>query len=622
MPIGIIPAITHTASIEMVLYALTTRMAMSRNVLLNFLWFCFVFSASIQAGPPYLSIDEETLARRRLLLLLGPELFGMILAIALMTFVAFSQAYSMWLLKFSRSSIITPRYLSMRFEAMVCSPTVISARCTALQLLTNITSVLWWAICSFAPCIQLPIVSIASAANISTSSSVSPVTPPGVIEVKERQTAAFLKDQIMMVIQSYGLTVDQIFSVTCDNGANMLAAVRQLKQEFEANFLTVYDATDDPNGVNITTEEEDGKQQELLTAALSDQLQEHLNLVRCAVHTLQLAILDVVNKSNEEVQKLTKVAKKCRSVKYTTFFELHGATYPPVWGQTRWGGIYVMILKFLEQRPFFDQLAEQFQELDLSDSWEFAEKYEQAFKPLYVLTKDMQAEHVSLSDFYLQWIIATQKVKQTEPNPFAGVLVVSMNNRLRNLQNSRAFKMALYLDPRLNYAGSKLFSNEEKEEIQAYIVETWNRIHDIRSLKSKTSCDPPSSISLEDENDIFITQLFGSSTVTIVAGEETGFMQQLKAVEVEPRRSFNFDLSWRFWMDRKGTHPELSAVVSVVLATPSNQVSVERAVSALALILTNTRSTLGEDTLQNLLLVKLNKEVFDKILPTPDQPFR
>lgn len=106
---------------------------------------------------------------------------------------------------------------------------------------------------------------------------------------------------------------------------------------------------------------------------------------------------------------------------------------------------------------------------DLSNSWDFAERYEKAFKPLYVMTKDMQAEHVSLSDFYLQWIIATQKVKQTEPNPFASELVASMGKRLQNLQKSRAFKMAIYLDPWLNYAGSKLFCNEEKEEIQVRI---------------------------------------------------------------------------------------------------------------------------------------------------------
>lgn len=146
-------------------------------------------------------------------------------------------------------------------------------------------------------------------------------------------------------------------------------------------------------------------------------------------------------------------------------------------------------------------------------------------------------------------------------------------------------------------------------------METWNRIQEIRSPKSNTSRDSSSVIpGHDDENDQFITELFGSPTLTVVADKQTHFIQQLKALEVEPRQSFSFDV-WKFWVSRKATHAEISAVASVVLATPSNQVSVERAFSALALILTNSRSTLGEGTLNNLMMVKLNKEVFDSILP-------
>ncbi|XP_055537385.1 uncharacterized protein LOC129725490 [Wyeomyia smithii] len=232
----------------------------------------------------------------------------------------------------------------------------------------------------------------------------------------------------------------------------MLAAVRMLKLEFEVNCLPVLQVTetDSSSGTNDQNDQEE----EMLMEALSSQLQENLNQIRCAVHTLQLGILDVVKKSHDEVKKLTDVAKKFKSVKYTEFFNSHGANYPPVWGQTRWGGIYLKISKFLEQRNFFTLLAETFPELDISDSWDFATQYEQAFKHVYKLTIDMQAEHVSLSDFFVQWLIASEKVKQTKPNPFASELVTSMEKRLQSFKNSRAFKMALYLDPRLNYAGS------------------------------------------------------------------------------------------------------------------------------------------------------------------------
>lgn len=65
MRIEIIPAIKYTASDDMVLYALTTRIAMIWTVLLSTTWFRFVYSASILDRPPSLILDEDTLARKR-----------------------------------------------------------------------------------------------------------------------------------------------------------------------------------------------------------------------------------------------------------------------------------------------------------------------------------------------------------------------------------------------------------------------------------------------------------------------------------------------------------------------------------------------------------------------------
>ncbi|XP_058454057.1 uncharacterized protein LOC131432031 [Malaya genurostris] len=102
------------------------------------------------------------------------------------------------------------------------------------------------------------------------------------IEVQERQTARFVKTKILEIIQNFGVGIDPIFSITCDNGPNMLATVRHLKEEVELMTACSNDDYD--------TEEEDKKLHNF-TSALSNELQENLNLVRCTVHTLQLAIL-------------------------------------------------------------------------------------------------------------------------------------------------------------------------------------------------------------------------------------------------------------------------------------------------------------------------------------------
>lgn len=107
---------------------------------------------------------------------------------------------------------------------------------------------------------------------------------------------------------------------------------------------------------------------------------------------------------------------------------------------------------------------------------------------------------------------------------------------------------------------------------------------------------------------------FGGSLQSDVAEKSSEFLHQLKTIDVEPRRQYNFDV-WQFWMQRRHTHPELWAVVMVVLTTSSNQVSVEIVFSPLSLILSDHRTWLGEVTLADILIIKLNPEVYEIILP-------
>ncbi|XP_021699638.1 uncharacterized protein LOC110676371 [Aedes aegypti] len=229
----------------------------------------------------------------------------------------------------------------------------------------------------------------------------------------------------------------------------------------------------------------------------------------------------------------------------------------------------------------------------------------------------MQAEHVSLPDFYMLWLRAISEVRKVTGNQFVPGLLTSLNTRLSTLRGSRAFKMALFLDPRFNYRGSKFFSPEEKMEIMGYINETWQRIRQLQSPAS-TSSTRNESLSESERNDDFdeyLTEMYGGSVNTDGEPSETKFLQQLQSLDLEPRQNSNYNV-WDHWLRRKTTHPELYAVAMVVLSTPSNQVSVERAFSVLGLVLSNLRTKLAEDTLTNILLVKLNKALFPQAIAT------
>lgn len=84
-------------------------------------------------------------------------------------------------------------------------------------------------------------------------------------------------------------------------------------------------------------------------------------------------------------------------------------------------------------------------------------------------------------------------------------------------------------------------------------------------------------------------------------------MEKLKNLSDSPRLKLVHGQNIiQHWFELTKMDQDLWSVVSVILAAPATQVSVERAFSALAIILSKLRSRLSEETLHDILIVKLN----------------
>ncbi|XP_058817285.1 uncharacterized protein LOC131680588 [Topomyia yanbarensis] len=281
----------------------------------------------------------------------------------------------------------------------------------------------------------------------------------GMVEVRESQTAKFLKRKVLDVLSRYDVSIDQIFSITSDNGANMLSAAKQLQEHFTYTIQS--------NGNMQSDGMEDDSRRDDLVEALTTELSTHFNIVRCAAHTLQLALNDVVRNTDPNVKCITDFVKSVKKIKYKSSFDVNKASYPPLWSPTRWSGKYVMIRSIIQQESFFTSLVEQFPELSLNEEdWEYMKEYEAAFKPLYVTTKLMQLNHQTFSDFYLQWLLAIKDIKTLANNRFSEPLLESLNRRIAVLKENMAFKSALYLDPRFNFLHSTVFTPDENNNVQ------------------------------------------------------------------------------------------------------------------------------------------------------------
>ncbi|XP_055534605.1 uncharacterized protein LOC129724041 [Wyeomyia smithii] len=415
----------------------------------------------------------------------------------------------------------------------------------------------------------------------------------GIIEFKERPTAKLLKSEIIRILDIYEISLEQVFSVTYDNGEEQHA------QSLNAQEAVDYDDITEEAAATLTL---DGVMHELGNS---------IDLVRSPMSIMQSAIGDVVNQFDREIRDITLVAKNCRKLIYKSEFD--STTLPPFYGgKSSWDSIYLMLKHFSDHDNLFKKLGSRYGELDLSEHRKYIKDYVAAFRPLYNCVKNMNGKHVSLADFNLRWLHTIFELSKLETtNRFVENLTAALQTRLASLKNSMAFNCALFVDPRVHYYNSTLFDAGEKDKIKKYIFATWEKLSQFQSK----AVDIPKTDQeiVQEEMDLMISKMFGDSRPGNNSEGVLMFQKQLNTLEVDTRQNASVDI-WAHWMARKSSHPELHSLATIFLAVPSNPVALDRTFSALDLVVSDARSKLSDVTLNNILIVKLNREILDTAL--------
>lgn len=106
--------------------------------------------------------------------------------------------------------------------------------------------------------------------------------------------------------------------------------------------------------------------------------------------------------------------------------------------------------------------------------------------------------------------------------------------------------------------------------------------------------------------------LLGANCSTANISTERSLKQKLENLCYNERVSFDTNIQ-EFWRNFHHKNQEVGKLVQTALAVPSTQVSVERAFSALSTIITKQRTKLSKETINNILLVKLNSNLLNQI---------
>lgn len=106
--------------------------------------------------------------------------------------------------------------------------------------------------------------------------------------------------------------------------------------------------------------------------------------------------------------------------------------------------------------------------------------------------------------------------------------------------------------------------------------------------------------SIQDENTNHIQRLDSEDNVEVMLNELIGVTENLKTPLME------------YWEANKSRNV-LYKLSQVIYSVPPTQTTVERAFSAFALVLTALRNRLSDENLQNILLLRLNKNILEQI---------
>ncbi|XP_065092437.1 uncharacterized protein LOC135713281 [Ochlerotatus camptorhynchus] len=436
----------------------------------------------------------------------------------------------------------------------------------------------------------------------------------GVIRVTKGLTDKQLSAMVLELLNRYNLSNEQIFALVVGNEASVLAVGGKLQKAFA-------DTVSDIGEWDVDTSEEADNVETLLDV-LSTELRGQFNAIRGAVCNLQQIISNVVSDFDTNIDRIQRFVRDVNDPKYTEFFETKKASPPPLCCPNQWDVQYDIARSIIQQEKFYVALCRKYPKLALNESdWKFLRDYNDAFLPLHEMIELVQGEHPPpFSEFYMRWLLAIKDVRGKTDNQFSAPLVESLTKRLVLLKENMVYKAAIYLDPRFNYLRSVVFTAEQKEEIQNYIVSIWNRIQNLKPGMGTdlANVEEMKQEDKKDDMDDFLTEMFGGpsegsskSLPITLTSSVTPILHQLKSLEIEPRQSHTYDV-WKHWLLRADSHPELFAVAMVVLSLPSNNVNLERAFSAL--VLSDRRDGLSEKKLEELLLVRLNRNLFEKVV--------
>lgn len=226
-------------------------------------------------------------------------------------------------------------------------------------------------------------------------------------------------------------------------------------------------------------------------------------------------------------------------------------------------------------------------------------------KMAYLTTKRMQKIPFTLSDLYATWNELKLSLLDMEKHSIAKHMLEALKTKEVGIIDYPATLACTYMDPRLKC----LLTTDEKAVAVQHLLSIRQRLK--KQGKDEHAALPRITKSLPVPK---LGQAIASRRAAETMGGDTDFLLPLLGMSTQTDLN---ESSIDYWRKLKKELPDLFAVSAVLNAASPTQMIVEGAFSSLSYILNRYRQNLGQETLQNILLIRLNKHLFNSISLKP-----
>lgn len=256
----------------------------------------------------------------------------------------------------------------------------------------------------------------------------------------------------------------------------------------------------------------------------------------------------------------------------------------------------------------------------LNGKWNTVEEMVLVLKIPYDATISLQNPRLILSDVFGIWQRMEIRLKACAIRPayktrLAKDLLQTMKEKGRCLFDNPEMESCIFLDPRFR---NEVLKNPVKvENATSYLKKMWKRIKSFQEAipSENEETDESTGLNFSIDEDAELNKLMSECAINDVASaisndSDEDFESAL--ANFKPDRLPCEKSALKFWLETQ-KESILFQVAMAVFSIPPTQVKIEQDFSRLGYLFNSRRYRLGQDLLESMLSIHLNKDLFEEV---------